>query len=111
MEKWKYSLTITKSGDEVTTGDCYLQAIEFKDRILKKEKDEDWRLSLSVCNHGDGGRNHLHGMYSGSLNARELQGLVRGGFSTVRKFHPLWNSYVSDQRLGDDFTITRGVLL
>lgn len=102
---WDYSITLTNR-DEASVGDLYLQMYEVLKRV--ERIDPNCRLWLSICNHGDGGRNHIHGAYEGDLSARQVQGLMTGGISTVKTFHPSWTDYVVGQSLGGDFTVYHG---
>lgn len=104
---WKYSLTITNRGKEASTGDCYLQINEICKRL--ETNDPESVAVFTICNHGDGGRNHIHGMYSGLLGSRAVQGNLSGGFSTVKPFNKSWIEYVRVQSLGEDYTIKYGV--
>jgi hypothetical protein len=102
---WDYSITLTNR-DEASIGDLYLQQYEVLQRV--ERMDPDCLLWLTICNHGDGGRNHIHGAYKGNLSARQVQGLMTGGISTVKAFHPSWTDYVAGQSLGGEYTIFHG---
>jgi hypothetical protein len=98
--EWTHFFTGTLAGMDTTRGGIFLALKDFTARLDPEGRGDHL---LWICERGDKGVPHAHGVLVAPQSCRRISAAWRGGFATTRPFLPQLRENLLDYIQGHDF--------